>query len=520
MNGSLSTIDRRVPRITLGYGGLWAVVAIAQLSDWAASWITMIVAALSIPVGAIWVRWARQPGIPGIALAVVLSLASPLWWHAAIVTADAFGFESLRTGIATLGAIALFFLGLAWLVWGLERTSRRFELQRINAAIASGATLASHHPSSDVSKSLSSDHFWRDQKANRTDSPPMGQAAFRIGSEHRIWHPGDPHAWYYGRDSRKLKQSTLTVITYSAAFWFMSLLISQMPGCQRIYELPAGGGKQQAVTQRVRIEKVVRKKYVVNPYSSIKFEVPPIDEVRLQLEEVTAHQYTIGYGEGAGAGFAGGSSRGKVRLMRLEYDGGDWDLNFGIGGDANMLLEYGLLTQQKVADKTESLRVTQLANYPKDKSPPIVFLTGQQNLSLSNNDVKVLREYLREKHGMLFASSGSGHFHNQFMALMNRVLPDVPAVSIPLDDMIHKVPFSVPSLPYVVPHGGKEAIGWSADGRWLVYYHPGDISDAWSDGHAGVSREIYDACFRLGVNVINYAHIEYSKRLQTKALAK
>ncbi len=69
-------------------------------------------------------------------------------------------------------------------------------------------------------------------------------------------------------------------------------------GCQRIYELPAGGGKQQAVAQRVRIEKVVRKKYVVNPYSAIKFEVPPIDEVRLQLQEVTAHQYTIGFGEG------------------------------------------------------------------------------------------------------------------------------------------------------------------------------------------------------------------------------
>jgi len=504
MNGLLSTIDRRLPRITLGYAGLWAVVALAQLSDWIAPWIAMIVAALSLPIGAIWVRWARQPGMPTITLAIVLSLASPLWWHAAIVTADTFGFESLRTGIATLGAIALFFLGLAWLVWGLERTSRRFELQRINAAIASGVTLASHHPVSDVSQSESGE----------------GPDPLRISTDHRIWHPGDPHAWYYGRDNRKLKQSTLTMVTYAATFWFLSLLISQMPGCQRVYELPAGGGKQQAVTQRVRIEKVVRKKYVVNPYSSIKFEVPPIDEVRLQLEEVTAHQYTIGYGEGVGAGFAGGTSRGKVRLMRLEYDGGDWDLNFGIGGDANMLLEYGLLTQQKVADKTESLRVAQLANYPKDKSPPILFLTGQQNLSLSNHDVKVLREYLREKHGMLFVSSGSGHFHNQFMALMNRVLPDVPPVSIPLDDMIHKVPFSIPSLPYVVPHGGKEAIGWSADGRWLVYYHPGDISDAWSDGHAGVSREIYDACFRLGVNVINYAHIEYSKRLQTKALAK
>jgi hypothetical protein len=489
MHVSLNTIDPRLPRVTLGYVALWTLIVFAQLADFIPSWVAMLVAIVAFPLGWLWVRWSRQPQMPSIALAIVLSLASPLWWYAFLMTAKTFGFDSFCARLTTLGSIALFSVGLAWIVWGLEKTSRRFELARINDAIDAGNHLAIHSLEGRPAKD-------------------------------RTWHPGDPAAWYYGRESRKLKQSTLAVITYAGFFWFASLLISQLPGCQRIYELPAGGGKQEAVTQRVRIEKVVRKKYVVNPYSSIKFEVPPIDEVRLQLQEVTAHQYTIGYGEGTGAGFAGGTSRGKVRLMRLEYDGGDWDLNFGVGGDANMLLEYGLLTQQKVADKSESLRVSQLDRFPKDKSPPIVFLTGQQNLSFSNGEVKSLREYLREKHGMVFASSGSGHFHNQFMALMNRVLPDVPPVSIPLDDVIHKVPFSVPSLPYVVPHGGKEAIGWSADGRWLVYYHPGDISDAWSDGHAGVSREIYDACFRLGVNVINYAHIEYSKRLQSKVTDK
>ncbi len=465
------------------------LVSLGQLADFLPMWLAMIVSVVAFPFSYLWLRWAKQPNRPAIAQPVVATLASPFCWYALIVTAKTFHFDSLASGFTTFGGIALFVIGLLWIVWILEKTSRRFELARINEAIESGEHLTAH--------SLD------------------GHAPKR-----RSWHPGDPDAWYYGRESRKLKQSTLAVVTYAALFWMSSLLISQLPGCQRIYELPAGGGKQQAVAQRVRIEKVVRKKYVVNPYSAIKFEVPPIDEVRLQLQEVTAHQYTIGFGEGTGAGFAGGTSRGKVRLMRLEYDGGDWDLNFGIGGDANMLLEYGLLTQQKVSDKSESLRVSQLDRFPKDKSPPVVFLTGQQNLSLSNSEIKTLREYLRDKHGMLFASSGSSHFHNQFMALMNRLLPDVPPVSIPLDDVIHKVPFSVPSLPYVVPHGGKEAIGWSADGRWMVYYHPGDISDAWADGHAGVSRDIYDACFRLGVNVINYAHIEYSKRLQPKGTEK
>ena len=100
-------------------------------------------------------------------------------------------------------------------------------------------------------------------------------------------------------------------------------------------------------------------------------------------------------------------------------------------------------------------------------------------------------------------------------------LPTVtPTVPVPLDDSIHRVPFAIPSIPYVVPHGGKEPLGWSADGRWLVYYHPGDISDAWADGHSGVSAEIYNGCYQLGANVFNYGHVEYSKWLQLRGKGK
>ena len=96
---------------------------------------------------------------------------------------------------------------------------------------------------------------------------------------------------------------------------------------------------------------------------------------------------------------------------------------------------------------------------------------------------------------------------------MNRVLPDVRPVPVPLDESIQQRPFQIPFLPYVAPHGGREALGWRLDGRWLCYYHPGDIGDAWADGNAGVKPEIYDACYKLGVNVIYYAHAEYSKWL-------
>lgn len=482
-------LRERVPswlrRSTMLFLLAWASTFVLQLAGGILDWIVLAVTVFAWPLGVCWLRWARQPGMPRGAMAIVITIGYPCWWHAAVEATAWLGLHGLRSGLLTLGMIGLFLIGLVWLVWSLERASRRIELARIEEILSHGLSVSPHEA---------------------VESLPVRWS----------WNPLDPQAWYYGRKSRKLKQSTLALVTYASLFWIAVMIVSQTQGCRREYEMPAGGGQQKTVAQTVRVQKVIRKKFVVNPYSAIKFQVPPIDEVKLQLQEITAHQYTIGHGEGTGAGFAGGTSKGKVRLIRLEYDGGDWDLNFGIGGDINMLLEYGILTQQKVAERTESLRISQLASFPREKSPPVLFLTGQKSLSVSQNEVKTLRDYLRDKHGMLFASSGSPHFHNQFMSLMSRVLPDVRPVSVPLDDTIHRVPFAVPTLPYVVPHGGKDALGWSADGRWLVYYHPGDISDAWADGHAGVSRDIYDACYQLGANVINYAHVEYSKWLTTK----
>ena len=490
----LSQAPAKLIRWTRWYCLVWLVAFVVWRMDLLPLWLLAAAFLPSAGFGIAWLRWLRnRPDASQKTWTIFGSLLYPFWWQLAVFLSELFGLYDLRQGLTTFGIFGLFLIGLGWLVWWIETVSRRIEQSRIDEILRDGPLL--------VSLSSATDAY--EQKRRR-----------------RGWNPLDPNARYYGRSSRKLKQSMLALMTYGLAFWMSVLLISQIGGCNRIYEMPAGGGQQKTIAQTVKIQKVIRKKYVVNPYSMIKFAVPPIDEIKVITPETTAHQYVVGYGEGAGAGFAGGTQRGKVRLIRLEYDGGDWNLNFGIGGDNNMLMEYGLLTQQKVADKSESIRISQLAAFPKDKSPPVVFLTGQRSLSVSNNEVKVLREYLIDKHGLLFASSGSRDFHNQFMALMNRVLPDVRPVSVPLDDSIHRVPFAIPSIPYVVPHGGKEPLGWSTDGRWLVYYHPGDISDAWADGHSGVSSEIYTACYLLGTNVINYGHTEYSKWLQLRGKGK
>jgi Domain of unknown function (DUF4159) len=373
-----------------------------------------------------------------------------------------FSAYGLAGNIASAGTVIAFFIGLAWAVWWIDRETRR-------------ATPA------DPSK--------------------------------RIWDPRQLAAWYFGRSSRKLRQSVFTVVAYSFLFGGMFLILTRMTGCA-IYEAPLGGGEVRQLKQVVKIQKVINRKYVINPYSSILFNPPPIDDVKLNVLEVTEHLYQIGQGKGEGAGFSRGTPRGKVRFIRLIYDGGDWDQDMDRGSDLNLLTEYGVRLGQQVSDRPEPMAVARLRSFPPRKSPPMVYMTGQRNISVSDSEIRILRNYLLEHHGMLFGDNGgSSAWEGQFVGMMAKVLPRVEPISVYLDHPIHRVPYPLPRLPIVAPHGRSNALGWVVDGRLAVYYHPGDIGDAWADGHSGVPHEVWESCYQLGVNIIHYAHAEYNKWL-------
>lgn len=472
----------------------------ACLVDWMwlqklPGWVTLVGCIQAAVVAILWLLWAYQERkTQTVTAAAVASVAYVPLWHFAVVVADAVSLAGLRANLAWWGTLTFYCLGLLWVIWGLERASHYYERRRRLAATPVSV----------------------DQMVAAASSASIAVAAPSV----RVHNPLDPEAWFYGRKSKKLNQSLTAFSLYSFAFLIAFYLATNVGGCEEIYELPAGGGQAKAsVAQTVRVEKVIKKKFVVNPFAAISFKVPPIDEVKLQIEEATAHQYAVGYGAGTGAGFSGGTKSGKVRFIRLEYQGGDWDQEFATvaSPDQLMLMEYGLRTKQKVYEQAESRPIAQLKNFPIGKSPPFVYMTGQRNIQLSPAEIKILRDYILEKHGMLFADNGgSGHWHGQFFAMMKQVLPNVQPTVVPLDDVIHRTPFQIPFLPYVAPHGGKDAYGWRVDGRLVCYYHPGDIGDAWSDDHSGVSREVWEACYSLGANVIFYAHAEYAKWLEAR----
>jgi len=456
------------------FGVLIEAVSARQLPPLVRGVATLLAVAICLS----WLYWSRRRS--AAPRAAVLTGAFIVFWQAALVGLDFLSWPGAMAATARYGLGVLFLIGLGWLVWLLELASRRFDLR---------------------------------DKASWTSSRRQVWTEPR-----RIWNPLSTRAWYYGFGSHKLNQSLSGLLVYSLTFLLGCMFVSRVQGCKETYELPAGGGQQQAaVAQTVRIKKVQKKKFVINPFSAIVFNPPPIDDVALKLAEATQHTYKVGFGGGEGAGFGVGTKLGKVRFIRLEYSGGDWNQDFGVGADLNMLVEYGVRTGQKVHDQTESRTIAQLNNFVVGKSPPLVYLTGQQNISLSKSEVKILRDYLLDKHGMLFGDNGgSQHFHNQFFGMLLQVLPDVQPVEIATDDVIHRTPFALPLFPYVAPHGGKKPWGWKVDGRWVCYYHPGDIGDAWSDGHAGVPREIWEACYQLGANVIFYAHMEYAKWLTAR----
>jgi len=406
--------DRRPVLLTALYALLWVWlwfdwIAWYQLPDW----VKAVGFTASLPVVVYWARraWAMRP-IPRWG---VLSLCYVPAAHWLVFATFTLGLDGLRVIFARVAIGGAFVIGLLWVVWYVEGASQRILARRRDTG--RGAA--------------------KPRDPNR-----------------RIWNPLDVEAWYYGQSGKRLNQSLATLVAYSITFLVLFLLLNEVAGCKELYEMPAGGGEQKQLQQVVKVQKVIRKKFVINPYSAIIFNPPPIDEVKLQLLEVTKHAYTVGYGKGTGAGFSGGTNRGKVRLIRIEYSGGDWDQDMGVGADLNLLIEYGVRTGHKVSDKTESRTVGQLKNFPIGKSPPMLYMTGQRSISLSKSEIEILREYLLDKHGMIFADNGGSRgWHSQFFNTMRKVLPNVQPVRVPLDDIIHRVPYSIPFLPYVAPHG-------------------------------------------------------------------
>ncbi len=336
-------------------------------------------------------------------------------------------------------------------------------------------------------------------------------------------HGGDP-----------IYRTSMYWSAFAHVFILFILPVLTLRSCrmEKPYGVPQGSGVQtigQAVVKMVRVKKPPKKdikRFVFRPDSAISFYRPSMDDSKVlaAMEDATAEVYQatgaetggatqggkLGKGGGTKGGWPNGMENAKVRFIRLEYDGGDWDQDMGVGADYNLLVQFNKITGFQIADKTESLRIPQLKRFPKNRAPPFVFITGRGDINVNTAEVKAMRWYCLEEGGLIFADNGGGHFDTSIKNVMRRCFPELDWIDISNDDIIYRQPFQFPNgAPPLWHHGGTRALGMKYNGRWIVFYHPGDMNDAWKDGHSGVSKFLGAQSYKLGINVLNYAFNQY-----------
>lgn len=335
----------------------------------------------------------------------------------------------------------------------------------------------------------------------------------------RIWRNLRTH----GRDPEFRKSS------YESAFvhiFFILLLpfLLTWGGCMMDpYGVPKGSGTPALQVIKVRrVQKKKKEKEYVFAESAISMYVPKLEESKVfeEVEKLTENVYEaqeigrLGQGGGKEGGWPDGMENAKVRFIRLKYDGGDWDQDMGYGADYNMLLVFRELTGFHIWPRTEAIRIAQLKRFPSRRAPPFVYLTGglKGGIHLSGSEIGTLRHYCLEMGGMIFADNGGGNFNSQFRRVCKQVFPKLPLVEISHDDVIFRQPFGFPNgAPPLWHHSGTQALGIKYQGRWVVFYHQGDINDAWKDGHSGAKKGVAMQAYKLGINVINYSFNQYMR---------
>ncbi len=309
--------------------------------------------------------------------------------------------------------------------------------------------------------------------------------------------------------------------------WFLIVALPfllLLRGCIEPYLVPYGRGEARVtrVMRVVRRRKKKRKRFILRQNAAVYWDIPDLSESDIARQVDADTQLTwqtdrnalhgkMGAGGGKTGGWPDGVPGGKIRFIRLEYRGRDWD----DGMDAHSRADINFLTFLKqevpfaVARKSESHRISLLTRYPRGFAPPFVYMTGSSSIGASSRERRVLRDYLLDG-GMLFADAGSWQWDRSFRSFIRSVFPDKRLIDIADDDELFQMPYVfADGAPPLWHHGGFRAMGIKHKGRWCVFYHPGDVNDAWKTGHSGMDAEIADRAFQMGINVMYYSITKY-----------
>jgi|TARA_B110000240_G_C13379772_1_gene401927 hypothetical protein len=193
-------------------------------------------------------------------------------------------------------------------------------------------------------------------------------------------------------------------------------------------------------------------------------------------------------------------------IARIHYNGGgDW---YSDPSSIPNLLNYlDLNTPISVYPNEVKMKLTD----DKISQYPYLYLTGHGNISLTEDEIIILRSILSSG-GFLHADDNYG-MDKSFRREMKRVFPNKDLVPLPNDHLIFNSYYKFENgLPKIHEHDNKppQALAlFEGERMILLYTYESDLGDGWEDSSVhNDPQPLRESALKMGINIIYFSLIQ------------
>lgn len=201
-------------------------------------------------------------------------------------------------------------------------------------------------------------------------------------------------------------------------------------------------------------------------------------------------------------GFSNGKIDGRVYFIRLNYGSGDWNAyDTGTKRLLAFLTQYFPCETDSRAMTSAELRDRYLS---KGAQPSFIYMYCGSDFSLSNTDVQILQEYMRQGGFLFLDSRPNRDIKNCVAREMGRLLSGARLTTITPKHAINSFLFKLAGPGVGENLLTKENYGVERNGRLVVFYTMGNFSHMYWGADAK-SNPYVTVTYQMGANVMVYA---------------
>ena len=193
-------------------------------------------------------------------------------------------------------------------------------------------------------------------------------------------------------------------------------------------------------------------------------------------------------------------------IARIHYNGGgDW---YSDPSSIPNLLNYlDLNTPISVYPNEVKMKLTD----DKISQYPYLYLTGHGNISLTEDEIIILRSILSS--GVFLHADDNYGMDKSFRREMKRVFPNKDLVPLPNDHLIFNSYYKFENgLPKIHEHDNKppQALAlFEGERMILLYTYESDLGDGWEDSSVhNDPQPLRESALKMGINIIYFSLIQ------------